>query len=197
MTLETTERLLLNNPDTQPRNLKEAVLQGKGDFGSLAQYMVMATAMGYAGLTAREAAQGKTPRNPVDPKTFMESFAKGGAGGIYVDFMMGELNKSKMGAAANFALGPVGGDIANTADLAAKAARGDGKAKDAVQFLTQHVPNLFYLRGAMDYLFLNQLNEHFNPGYLNRMEKRVKQNPGLFDKTQQFYVSPKEANPWK
>jgi len=47
--------------------------------------------------------------------------------------------------------------------------------------------NLFYTRAAMEYLFIYGIQEASNPGYLRRMEKRLKT-----ENDQEFIFSPSE-----
>jgi hypothetical protein len=47
---------------------------------------------------------------------------------------------------------------------------------------------LFYGRMAMDHMFLYELQEQLNPGYLRRMEKRVERETGA-----KWMIRPSEA----
>jgi hypothetical protein len=44
--------------------------------------------------------------------------------------------------------------------------------------------NLFYVRSALNYLFLHSLQERMNPGYLARMQRSIQKNQG------QSYMAP-------
>jgi len=61
---------------------------------------------------------------------------------------------------------------------------------DALRFALGNTPfvNLFYVRLALDHLFLLQLQEAMSPGYLRRYEQRIqKQNH------QTFWLRPSQA----
>jgi len=50
--------------------------------------------------------------------------------------------------------------------------------------------NLFYLRTAMDYAVIYQLQEMANPGYLRRMERKIER-----ENKQHFFVPPSSVIP--
>ena len=58
---------------------------------------------------------------------------------------------------------------------------------DLVRLAKGNIPfaNLFYVKGAMDYLVWYQLQEALNPGYLRRMERRVKR-----ENDQEYWLAP-------
>ena len=63
----------------------------------------------------------------------------------------------------------------------------DSVTKNATRFATGHTPglNLFYTKAAFDYLFIYGLMEKTNPGFLRRMERRMKK-----ENEQEFYYAP-------
>jgi hypothetical protein len=67
---------------------------------------------------------------------------------------------------------------------------GDDSAAQALRFTISNTPyaNLFYTRMAADYLFLYELQETMNPGYLRRMERRIEQETGS-----EWWLRPSEA----
>jgi hypothetical protein len=67
---------------------------------------------------------------------------------------------------------------------------GDDAGAQAFRTLINNTPynNLFYTRMAADYLFLYEMQEAMNPGYLRRMERRVEQDTG-----QKFYLRPTDV----
>jgi hypothetical protein len=174
--VDTIKRVALSNPETAPRTLREAILQGKGDINGMVQLMVSATFAGYAAMAVKDLALGKTPPDPKSPKVITEAWVKGGAAGIYGDFLMGEFNRKR--SAADALVGPVLGQGATLLDLWSRARQGEKIGGDAVNFLMSNVPfqNTFWAKGALDTLIVNQVQESLSPGYLRRKEQRARQD---------------------
>jgi hypothetical protein len=154
--------------------------------------MVAMTTFGYLAMVAKDTARGLTPRDPTDPKTIMAAMAQGGGLGIYGDFLFGEFNKYGHSALATLS-GPTFGQFEDFAKLYSRFRDGDKVAGQAVRFLLNNTPflNLFYTRAAWDYLFLYQLQESVNPGYLSRLEGRI-----MRDNHQAFYLPPTQKIPF-
>lgn len=150
-----------------------------------------ATVTGFLARALKDAARGKTPRDPKDPKTWMDAFAYGGGLGIYGDFVMGEYgrDRSLLGAM----MGPTIGQLDDVADLWNRARSGDDVAASALRFGLNNAPfiNLFYTRIALDYLILYQVQEALNPGFLRRYERTIRQKTH-----QQFFISPASRIPY-
>ncbi len=166
-------------------------------FGDMAQFVVGATMMGYASMVLKDLAKGKQPRVPTDPKSaykiLLAAAAQGGAGGIYGDFLFGE-SVSRFGhGPIETLLGPAAGDASDLYDLYTKMRNGDNAAASSFRFVLNHTPyyNLFYTRAAMDYAVAYRFQEWMNPGYLNRMQERLKT-----EKDQEFLLPPSEAIPF-
>lgn len=183
------ERILLSNPDTMPRNLKEAIVERKGDIWSLTQFIVGTTVLGYIGMSAKDIAAGREPRDPNSVETWNEAMLRGGALGLYGDFLFSEYDKHRGRTLIGQAAGPFFSDLEDGAELFSKAIRGDAKAYEAVKFFQRQIPgqNLFYAKAALDYLIMFRINEALNPGYLRRMEQRAKQD------NREFILRPTEA----
>jgi hypothetical protein len=164
--------------------------------GSLAHIMVASTVLGYASMTAKNIAQGKSPRNIGDPRTLGAAFIQGGGAGIYGDFLFGEYDRYGQGLLGTLA-GPSLGQLEPAGRLWTQMMKGINpdtgetylKGANVFQFAKNNTPflNLFYVRSALDYLFLYGLQEELNPGYLRNMENRVKE-----DLDQQFYLPPSQ-----
>ena len=168
---------------------------GQGGYGQVAGLIhiaVATTLLGYAGMAFKDLAKGREPRDPTDWKTWKAAFLQGGGGGIWGDFVLGEF--SRFGRTpVETAAGPLAGDVAAFFDLVNRAKRGDDMAAQSAKFVIDNFPyaNLFYTRLALDYLFLYQIQETLNPGFLRRMEDRIKR-----DNNQQFILSPAQAIPY-
>lgn len=157
---------------------REQLMRGGGANLGLVNAIVGTTVMGYFVMQTKELMKGREMR-PNDLKAFGAAMLQGGGLGIYGDFLFGQANRFG-GGALQTAAGPVVSDIASAFDLFQRA-RGvveGGSADlsgDALRLAKSNIPfaNLFYAKGAMDYLIWFQLQEAMNPGYLKRMERRV------------------------
>jgi len=155
----------------------EARLQHMTHIGTLLAGMTMA---GYAAMTFKDMAKGYwPPRDPTDLKTWQAAMIQGGALGIYGDFLFSRVNRFG-GGVTETVIGPAFGTLSELGDLMLKAREevlsdeDQLKMRDLVNFATYHTPmiNLFYVRPALDYLFLNSLREVASPGFTRRTEKR-------------------------
>lgn len=158
-----------------------------GAIRGLSQLIVASTILGYAAMSAKDAAKGKwPPRDPTDPKTIAKAFTQGGGAGIYGDFLFGEYNRFGQSPLETLA-GPTLGTAADATRLWARMVRGDADAGDAMRLALNNTPfmNLFYTRIALDYLILYDMQEAFAPGTLRRMERRAERETG-----QTFLLSP-------
>ena len=63
---------------------------------------------------------------------------------------------------------------------------------EAVRFFASNLPgaNLWYLKGAINHLFLHNIQEMLSPGYLSSMRSRAQREFG-----QSYYWEPGEASP--
>lgn len=163
------------------------------DAGGIAHLIAATTALGYLSMTLKELAKGRNPREPDDAKTYGKlvaaAFVQGGGLGIYGDFLFGEANRFGGGIIASLA-GPTAATVEELTKLLG-AARGEGNfTAQAIRLGVGHTPfvNLFYARAALDYTVVYRLQEWANPGYLRRMERRVKR-----DNDQTFWLRPTEA----
>jgi len=159
--------------------------------GALAHIMIGMTALGYVAQSAKDAIKGLEPRNPSKASTWTAAFVQGGGAGIYGDLLFSEVNRYGNSMWTTFA-GPTASAIENVAKVAAGARDAlftgdwDSVGSGAVKAGMQNVPfgNLFYTKAAIDYLFMNRLYETLNPGYLNRLKKRARENE------QDYFIDP-------
>ena len=135
--------------------------------------------MGYFSMQAKELAKGREAR-PLNATSVIAAALQGGALGIYGDFLFGEANRFGGGTLQTLA-GPGITTFSDTADLLLKSrdilVTGDGDARgDLIRLIKSNIPfaNLFYTKQALDYMIWYQLQEAVNPGYLARMEARVR-----------------------
>lgn len=169
--------------------LRQALRNGNGEMLGLAQLMVWTTLFGYGAMTTKDLLKGKTPRDPLSPKTWAAALTQGGGAGIYGDFLLGETSRFGGGLLQTVA-GPTLGAVDDFHDLYTRLRNGDDAAAQGFRFLINNTPfaNLFYTRTALDYLFLHALQESLNPGYLKRLERRVEKEQG-----QTFLLRPTES----
>jgi len=167
--------------------LAEAMKDGRGTMLGLAQLMVWTTLFGYGSMVAKDALKNKTPRDPANYKTWIAAMSQGGGLGIYGDFLFGQSNRLGGGLVSTLA-GPTLGTAGDVADIWTTLRDGDPGGAGAKAFRTalNNTPymNLFYVRPVMDYLFLNQLQESMNPGYIQRTRQRMEKEG------QQFILPP-------
>lgn len=165
--------------------------RGWGRAAGMVHLAVATTAFGYLAMTAKDLFKGQTPRDPTEGRTWAAAFVQGGGAGIYGDFLFGSFNRFGRSLSSTL-LGPSFGAVDDIADLYTRARDGDDLAAAGLRFAMQNTPyaNLFYIKPALDYLFLYQAQEALNPGFLRRMERSVKEKTG---KT--FLVPPSRTMP--
>lgn len=177
-------------------SLSQAVKAGKGDIAGLAHTIAYSAILGYAAMSMKDIIKGKNPRDPTDAKTWIAAMVQGGGAGIYGDYIFGVSNRFGRDALST-AAGPVIGSVNDLMEIWAYAREGvtSGSFKStdfgakSLNFVLQNTPflNLFYTRWALDYLILYDIQEQLSPGYLRRMEQRVKK-----DNNQTYFVRPTE-----
>lgn len=162
---------------------------GMSEISGLATLMAGSIGFGYLAMSAKDMLKGKKPRPLDDHKTWMAAAAQGGGMGIYGDFLFGETNRFGRGF-----LTTLGGPTVSKADelysLWNSARAGDDVGARALKLTISNTPyaNLFYTRMAVDYLFLYELQEAMNPGYLRRMERNMENSTGA-----EWWLRPSEA----
>ncbi len=160
----------------------------------IAKMMVGSTIMGYLSMATKDILRGKEPRDAFsedlakNKDTFIAAFLQGGGAGIFGDFIFGEANRYGQSFTTTL-LGPTAGTADDLYTVYSKVVQGDDAASNLVRLGLQNAPfiNLFYTRAAMEYLFIYGIQEASNPGYLRRMEKRLKT-----ENDQEFIFSPSE-----
>lgn len=170
-------------------------LRGYGPKYSISQLQGLSLLMlgslgfGYAAMTLKDLVKGKKPRPINHPKTWAAAMVQGGGLGIYGDFLFGEVSRTG-GGPLEAAGGPTLGKVGDIVRMYQAAKAGEDVGAQALRFAISNTPgnNLFYVRTAADYLFLYQLQEAMNPGYLRRMERRAEKERG-----QHWWLRPSEV----
>jgi len=182
----------------QKHFVQRAGVFGGGAFdtaGGKAKYIagstIAATLLGALSLEIGDMLMGKDPR-PLwgsDPKVVMRNWAaaflKGGALGIYGDFLATEVSPGFTSPIATL-LGPTGGLIHDVAGLTVGNVVQAGSGKDtnagaeAVRLLKGITPgsSLWYGKAALDHLIFNQLTDAMNPDHLRRAKQRAQKEFG-------------------
>lgn len=162
------------------------------DILDLAETIAMTTAFGYGAMAAKDLLKGREPRDPTDPKTIAAAMMQGGALGIYGDFLLGTHSRFGGGLAKELA-GPTIGLAADVGDMIRSIRDGNDPSANMFNLLKQNTPflNIFYVRAVLDYAIFYRMQEAMNPGYLARMEQRVKDQ-----NSQDFIVKPSSVIPY-
>ena len=175
---------------TGAKSKREVFARGVGGNLGLINTIVGTTTMGYFVMQAKEVMKGREPR-PASPEAFLAAALQGGGLGIYGDFLFGRATRFG-GGTLETAIGPGISAGFEALDLMLRyrdqLLTGDEDVRgDAVRFLKSNTPlaNLFYTQQALDYMIWYQLQETINPGYLQRMEQRIRR-----DNNQDFIVPP-------
>ncbi len=159
--------------------------EGWGKAGYLAALVASTTVLGGMAIQLGEVAAGRDPKDITDDKKWgvpglrfgLASFLKGGAMGLYGDFLFSDTSQG--GSSPLAALGgPIAGDVESIFKLKDNAADGEVNQTGGklVRLAKSHLPgaNLWYTKAATDHLIFNQLQDYFSPGYLRRMKQRAR-----------------------
>ena len=165
---------------------RELYSKGKADKLALLAIMTTTTLMGYVSGMAKDLAKGKEPRDPFSSKTWLQAMLQGGGLGIMGDFVFGEYNRYGR-SFLDTAAGPTFGALSDVAETFAKARTGEDFSASLLNTTLSNTPfaNLFYVREPLNRLFIYGLQEDLSPGYLRRMERRMKK-----DNDQEFLIRP-------
>lgn len=153
---------------------------GKVDYAGLAHLMASTTVLGYVAMSLKDIVKGREPRDPSDIGTWGAAFMQGGGAGIYGDFLLNKYDRFGSGPMKTLE-GPVFNSLDDLARMVVNTAHGEPpSAGHAMYWGMNNTPfvNLWYTRQALDYLVLYHLQEMASPGYLRRMERRLKKEHG-------------------
>ena len=157
--------------------------------GYLAAMVVSTTVMGALSLQIQDLLNGKDAEDVTSGKFWAAALTKGGGLGFLGDWIVNGLSDDSrygaMSGAANI-LGPQLGSVIEASDAAFAWARAPIYDKDTkpgaktVRSIRSHLPflNMWYTSTAIDRAFMNEFNEWMSPGYLSRMEKKLRRGTG-------------------
>lgn len=161
----------------------------------MAQLIAFTTLAGYAAQTIDDALNGKTPRRLFEEDgsfnydTLFGAMRKGGAGGLYMDFLMTEYDRS-YNTPLKMAAGPVI-DLAQEPILIGwDAIHGKDIGGETAKYIQSNLPfiNLFYVKPVLDYLILWNLREMASPGTVRKYENFTEE-----ERHQGFFMRPSET----
>jgi hypothetical protein len=181
--------------------MREWARGARPDIAGLAMLIAGTSSLGYLSMTAKELIAGKNPRDvtiPANwPKVIGASMAQGGGLGIYGDFLFGEYNRFGQSGIATLG-GPAIGTAEDIGRLYSDTSIGHSREQGirpcagALRLIKDNTPVRQPVLGAgmaLDQMIFYQLQEAMNPGYLQRTEKRVKEQNG-----QTYWLPPSAAH---
>lgn len=154
--------------------------KGKADVPMFAQMLIMSGIFGYIAGAAKDVVKGREPKDPLMKETIMASFLQGGGAGILGDFFFADANRYGGGVLATLA-GPTVGTVEDAWQAFSALyykQDPDMAASQTLRLIQSNTPfaNLFYIKPALDNLMMYHIHEELNPGYLRRMERRLKKD---------------------
>ncbi len=159
----------------------------------MVELAVATTMAGYAAMTLKQLVKGENA-HPLDTPghvwdAFGAALAQGGGYGVLGDYLFGSLNRFGQSPADSLA-GPVGGQTASeifTIYNDIKAGKFHLVPPHLLRVTVDNTPfaNVFFLRTALDFLFLHSLEETLSPGYLERQVHQTLKNTG-----QTYWLAP-------
>jgi len=150
---------------------------------------VAGTLLGYGIIVTKALVSGKEPPDLTDPETLKKAALIGGATGLYGDVILGDLRKGWGRGLSTSLMGPTIGTVDDLADLSDRMLTGDAEAADVMKTVyRQAVPNIFYIKPALDYAIYYNLMEVLDPGSVGKMERRFRQQ-----NERDYWLSPSET----
>ncbi len=158
--------------------------EGAPNWAGLTHMVVAMTVMGYLSGSVKDLLRNRSPKVPEDGsdavKIITDSFVRGGSMGLLGDIIFNDWTRSGTASGWNL-IGPAAGSFADLAGVFQSGVNEATGVKDTnltsrtVQVVSGHLPfvNLFYLKGAWEYLVLHGLQEWANPGYQQRMLRKM------------------------
>ena len=162
----------------------------QGKAGYLASLVALQTIMGAVAMEVNDVLSGRDPRNlnPMEKfgvRNWIAAVLKGGALGVYGDFLFdeaGAAGRSPVETMAGPVLGTVAAGIALTQGNAVQYLRGEDTHAGAefARFMRGIVPgsNLWYAKAALDHLIFQNMQEYFSPGYLADSAAKAREKSG-------------------
>ncbi len=170
--------------------------KGLDRVAGLAELAISSTLFGVAANWLNNWIKGQDPNaqwrnNPGG--ALVSAFLRGGAGSVYGDFLLGEWSRHGMSALEMIA-GPIFGQINSVAEIWSDLThmkKGAATAALAARMIRSNTPymNMIYTKMGFDYLIYYRFMEWLNPGYLERMERTMKDKQGT-----EFWLKPTQVS---
>lgn len=156
---------------------RDLYAKGNADKLAIIQTILMTSALAYLGGMVKDILSNKTPKDPTDPSVFMESMVRGGGLSIAGDLLFADTSGYQSITPTKYFSGPTFGKLDDVYGIFTQLKNGRDASAEALRVGTSSIPfnNLFYVREPLNELMIYSIQEHLNPGYLNRMDKRNKE----------------------
>lgn len=163
--------------DAAKQTFRES-LTSKPFLKRMAQAMLTMGTFGAISEMSKSLAKNQEP-NFEDPEFYVRSLVKGGAMGIYGDFLFAEYNEHYRSLSGDI-LGPTIGVGEDLATIFAGMIRGEDKSAKAFKTLWNNAPgtDLFYLKGVLDYYIHDEIVDTLSPGY-KRRKRNILRREGI------------------
>jgi hypothetical protein len=169
--------------------------RGLDRVAGIAELAIGSTLFGMAANYLNNIVKGQDPNAPWrnnPANAIVSGFLRGGAASIYGDFLLGEWSRHGQQALEAIA-GPTVGQINQVFEIWADLThmkKGAATASLAARMARNNLPfaNMIYTKAAFDYLIYYRFMEWLNPGYLERMERTMKEKSGT-----EFWLKPSQV----
>jgi len=156
-------------------SLMEGLLTSKGDHRAMMQLVVAGTFYGYLSVVAGALILGESPPSPFKVATILESMIKGGAMGLYGDYIFrpaGGYNRSVLDNLG----GPAGAEFRDLFNIGQAPINGGKITHMAWHFTRGNLRSMvpWYLKYISDATFFNQVNDAMSPGATQRHIARLR-----------------------
>jgi hypothetical protein len=148
---------------------------------NFAGLMIGSMAAAYVGDSLIQFSKGEKIRDPFDPGTWTTMFVLGGAGGLYSDFLLGQYNRWYNNPITRLG-GPSADDVAEGFYFWSDVLHGNVDVNDTFSLIGRNtIPgqNLFWVQRAKRAMFARELGDSLNPGWAERLNNRLDNDPSL------------------
>jgi hypothetical protein len=162
----------------------------------IVELMVGSTIAGVMANYLNQFVKGQDPNAPWKSHPYnamISGFLRGGAASVYGDFLLGEWSRHGQ-QALETAVGPTFSQLNQVFEIWADLThmkKGAATASLAARMARNNLPfaNMIYTKSAIDYLVYNEFMEWLNPGYLDRMQRTMKDKSGT-----EFWLRPTQVH---
>ena len=156
-----------------------AVYQSDSATKYMATLFLTTTTLGYVAMTAKDLANGKTPKDPEEARTWAAAAIQGGGLGIFGDFLFSDQNRFGNGFVATLQ-GPMIGDFEKMSQITlgniqqAIQGKETNVGPEAANFMMGYIPgqNIWYTNLLFQRTVKDTINELLDPDYKKKVRKR-------------------------